>query len=474
MPGLEANTDSYNQPAQPSILDNVQKFGNIQQQKQAIDQAKLDQANQALGYMVRAMGSLGPNASKEDYAKAAQNAVDQGLVPQQQENVFLQHLQAAPDSPTFYKQFMSSAMEGQKQIELHTGINSSKSDNATEYQGKTNPLTGGFQSTTEINQQLPPTAPNVDNRTTLPNGQPNPNYQQPGYVGPSGPRGVLQSQGGARLPVAAPNAPAIAPRPAINTPRQALPVAPAVSGPTGPTVNKGTEFSNRFDAAFPNRVATGAAPGVAEAIKTVGEQSGKDYATALQTAGNIQTALQPDLAVLDIVKGKAPGDFGPGTDNLNQLKKIAVTWLPNVDPKIINDSSDYDTVKKYLIQGARSAGNTGTNDQLAAAFEANPNTTMNTATIENIVKSRVALKKMEAAQVLLANQQNIAPDQFSKWKAQNQNVLDPRAFGFDMMNDDAKQKLVNKLKKDPKAYQKFESSLQFAHDAELIGPPAGK
>jgi hypothetical protein len=402
------------------------------------------------------MGSLGPNAKKEDYAKAAQNAVDQGLVPQQQENVFLQHLQAAPDSQTFYKQFMSSAMEGQKQIEMHTGINSQQSNGATNYQGKTNVVTGGFQPTTQVNQQLPPTTPNVNEQLT------------PGYLGPSGPSGVLPAQGGARLPVAAPNASAITPRPANAVSRSALPT----TGPTGPTVQTGFNFKERF--AGEPRVATGAAPGVAEAIKTVGEQSGKDYATALQSAGNIQTALQPDLAVLDIVKGKAPGDFGPGTDNLNQLKKVAVTWLPNVDPKIINDSSDYDTVKKYLIQGARSAGNTGTNDQLAAAFEANPNTTMNTATIENIVKSRVALKKMEAAQVLLANQQNIAPDQFSKWKAQNQNVLDPRAFGFDMMNDEAKQKLVTKLKKDPKAYQKFESSLQFAHDAELIGPPAGK
>ena len=74
MPGLDADTSSYNQPQSPSLLSNVQQFGAIQQQKQAIDQAKLDQANQALGYMVRAMGSLGPNASKEDYAKAAQNA----------------------------------------------------------------------------------------------------------------------------------------------------------------------------------------------------------------------------------------------------------------------------------------------------------------------------------------------------------------------------------------------------------------
>ncbi len=185
---------------------------------------------------------------------------------------------------------------------------------------------------------------------------------------------------------------------------------------------------------------------------------------------HIQADLQPDLAVLDVVKGKAPGDFGPGTDAFNQLKKVAVTWLPNVDPKLINDSSDYDTVKKYLVQGARAAGNTGTNDQLAAAFEANPNTTMNTATIESIVKTRVALKKMEAAQALLFDQQNLPESEFSRWKAKNQNKLDPRAFGWDMMSNEARQKLVKRLS--PKEFQKLETSIQFAKDAELIEPPA--
>lgn len=480
------STDSYPKPGLPvNPLDVAGKLGNLQQQKMGVDQAKLDQANQALTYMVRAMGSLGPDAPKEEYAKAAQNAVDQGLVPQQQENVFLQKLQQAPDSRTFYKQFMSSAMEGQKQIEFHTGINSQQSDNATNYQGKIDPLTGGFKPTTQINQQLPPTTPNVDSRRTLPTGQPNPEYLQPGLIGPSGAPGVQPARASQGLPVAQ-----AAPPPPQQSARSPLPVtAPSrpldvVNDPSQGNLT-GPNFSDRFGAAYPNRVATGAPPGVAGAISSVREQSGKDYASLLHDAGNIQTAIQPDLAVLSIVKDKAPGDFGPGTDSLNQLKKIAVTWLPNVDPKLINDSSDYDTVKKYLIQGARSAGNTGTNDQLAAAFEANPNTTMNTATIENIVKTRVALRKMEAAQALLAEQQGIGADQFSVWKAKNQNVLDPRAFGFDMMSQDAKAKLINSLStmKDDRRvakqgkereFKRFEDSLEFAKEANLIEPPPRK
>jgi len=71
----------------------AQKFGNLQQQSLQINQAKLDQANQALGYMTRAMGSLGPNATKDDYAAVAQNAVKQGLVPQDQLNTYMERLQ---------------------------------------------------------------------------------------------------------------------------------------------------------------------------------------------------------------------------------------------------------------------------------------------------------------------------------------------------------------------------------------------
>jgi len=75
---------------------------------------------------------------------------------------------------------------------------------------------------------------------------------------------------------------------------------------------------------------------------------------------------------------------------------------------------------------------------------------------------------------LLAEQQGVKPEEYSKWIAKNQNVLDARAFGFDIMSDDAKKKLVTELKKDPKALKRFEDSLQFAHDADLIAPPARK
>ena len=86
----EVDTSSYPKPvAPPSLLDVAQKVGSLQQQQLGISQQKLDQANQALGYMTRAMGSLGPDANKEEYAAVAQNAVKQGLVPQAQLNTYM-------------------------------------------------------------------------------------------------------------------------------------------------------------------------------------------------------------------------------------------------------------------------------------------------------------------------------------------------------------------------------------------------
>ena len=70
--------------------------------------------------------------------------------------------------------------------------------------------------------------------------------------------------------------------------------------------------------------------------------------------------------------------------------------------------------------------------------------------------------------------------QYSKWIAKNQNQFDPRAFGFDIMDEPKQTKLLDSFtekendssemkKAKAKAYTKFRDTLQFAHDAALIG-----
>lgn len=481
----EVDTSSYPKAAQPvqqSPFDIASKINTLQQQQLAIGQAKLDQANQGLTYLTRAMTSLGPNATKEQYKAVGQNAVDMGLAPANMLQLWNGQVDAAPDSQTFYRHALAATMDHQQQIQTLIGQSADKSDSANVYSGvQASPVMGGgFTPATKLPVQLPPTTPNVNNQPTLPNGQPNPNYLQPGYVGASGPAGVVSARP-AGLPASPQNN-----APAVAAPKARPSLSALTTGPTGPTVQTGFNFNDRFSAAYPNSagpVASGAPPGVAEAIQHVGAQSGQDYAADLTRAKNYQSDLYPMERVLDIIHQEGEKAFGPGTDQLTNLKSALVTWLPNADQKMIDNVSNLQQAKKYLVQAARSAGNTGTNDQLAAAFEANPNTTMSGATIATVVKSNIALRKMQMAQTLLFGQQNLPPSQYSQWIAKNQNVLDPRAFGFDMMDNAARSKLVSGFatkdssgnliakKGKEKEFNRFEQSLSFANDAELIAPP---
>ena len=495
--GLSVDTSSYPRPqpiAPTNPLDTMGKVIDIQRGQQAlqsggltIDKQKLDLVNSRFDTMAKDFTALmgRPDLNEDQIRNRIQTDVKLGIVTPEMAGTFITQLpptqgmkpnEAAATLKDHLGTWLNHAQTIKEAIDTQFGNQASTTDQSNVYTGvQKSPIQGGgFVPSTRMPIQVPPTQPNVEGNPA------SPNYLQPGIVGPSGPAGVYPAQPQNNLPMASPISQGTSTVPMPQPRPRGLPVAPPTSGPTGPTVNQGTEFDNRFNATFPNRVVTGAPPGVGGAISAVREQSGKDLASALTNAGNLGADLQPDLAVLDIVKGKGPGDFGPGTDKLNQLKKLAVTWLPNVDPKTINDSSDFDTVKKYLVQGARASGNTGTNDQLAAAFDGSPNVTMNTATIESIVKSRVALRKMEAAQALMFQKSGLPASEFSNWRAKNQNQFDPRAFGFDMMDRDKQDKLLSSMtEKDndspamkaakAKSYTKFRNTLQFAHDSDLIG-----
>jgi hypothetical protein len=435
----EIDTSSYLKPtAQPSLLSNVQQFGAIQQQKQAIDQAKLDQANQALGYMVRAMGSLGPNASKEDYAKAAQNAVDQGLVPQQQENVFLQQLQSAPDSPTFYKQFMSSAMEGQKQIELHTGINSQQNSGNTQYQGKTNVLTGGFQPSTQLPTQLPPGTQYND-------------QGQAKLIGPSGPSGVVP----------------------VPQPRPSLPVtSPApTTGPTGPTIRRTDMEQGAPAGATPasanQRVSSGfQAAGLNAAPPPLFEEGAKALTADQALAAQKMTAVKPALEAMKILPGLRSG---PGTAQFNgavaflKANNLIPTDKEN-DPTVV-----YQEANKYLSQYLKGRGDRSDAD-LAAAEKSSPNvgTQLNPALVK-LTRTAIAQDRIEAARANTFTKSGRTDYQnYGAHRATFPQSIDDRAFALDIMPEGESTKLVDQMharyKNNPRDAQalKFFKSLDIA------------
>ena len=481
MPDFAIDTSSYPKLNPPgSGLDTASKVIDLQRGQQAlqsggltIDKQKLDLVNQRFDTMAKDFTSLmgRPDLNEDHIRKRIETDVKLGIVTPEMAGTFINQLpptqgmkpaEAASTLKDHLGTWLNHAQTIKEAIDSQFGTPASADNGAEVMAGVQKPAIhgGGFQPATRMPIQLPPTQPTINDQNA------------PAVLGPSAPSGVYPAN---NLPVASTNTPTPQPRP------RGLPVAaPAVSGPTGPTINNGTEFSNRFDAAYPNKVATGLPPGVAAAAGNVAEQSGKDYATDLTRAKNLQADLYPAIRVLDILKTEGPQAFGVGTDKLNTLKNAMVTWFPNVNPKTIESTANFGEAKKQLVQLARSNGNSGTNDQLAAAFEGSPNTTMTGATIESVVKSIVALRKMQSAQTLMFDKTGLPPDQYSKWIAKNQNQFDPRAFGFDMMERPKQDKLLSSFTEKEndssemkaakaKAYTKFKNSLQFAHDAELIG-----
>lgn len=466
----EIDTSSYLKPAalpqQKSLLDQVQQYQQLESGQQTIEKQKLDLVNQRFKELSKGfVGLIADKDLNEDKVKKyITDQVKLGYIPPEMAAKSISQLPPNADANTLRKHLELNLQHAQTTMEAlnyNFGANDTQTDNSTNYQGVRLPPNkgGGFVPATQTPIQLPPTTPNVDKEG------------QRGYVGPVGPAGIMPVEG-RQLQTPSPTSVAPLPTGPITN--------PAILGQSnnfgGRVVSANVEppasITDRINAATPNRVITDLGPGVAEARAAVTSQSGKEYADALSRAKNFKQDLYPAEAALRGVQELGTNEVGPGTPAFNDLKSAIITWLPNADKSAIEKVGNFQETRKYLSQIARSSGNTGTNDQLAAAFEANPSITMSKAATENVLKSVIALRKMQHAQVLLAEQQGIKPEDYSKWIAKNQNVLDARAFGFDIMSDEAKKKLVTQLRKDPKALKRFEDSLQFAHDADLIAPPA--
>ena len=472
MAGLEADTGSYNQPMPVGPLEQAGKIGALQSQSLQINQQKLDQANQALGYMTRAMGSLGPNASKEQYAAVAQNAVQMGLVPQQQLDAYMQRLQAAKDGPSFYNEFMTAAAGHQEAIQYHLGTPTMIQNGQTTTPANVSPRFGVRPMGAPIQQQQPPETETVDNRRLLPNGQPNPNYGAKQTLGPQKPaipEGTLPVRGG--LPGQyQPERPAALPVGPINN--------PAIQGPssnfggtvTGASVEAPT-FNDRFSAARPSGVAKSLPPGTSEAMGTTAQGGATSAVAARQQAGNFQREIFPLTQAIPALEKLGPKGTGPGTETVNHLKSFAISMVPGIKESDFDGTvADYDKAKKYLTDFVNQTGNSGTNDKLAAAFAGNPSVGISNAAAVDVAKSALALRRLKQAEIVAFEKSGLPDQEFQKFSVRFNNEQDPRAYGVDLMSKDKLQKLIKGMS--PEELKLFKTSVEIAHNTKSI-PPLG-
>jgi len=433
MAGLEPDLSSYNQPLPVSPLDVAGKVGSLQQQKLSIDQAKLDQANQGLAYMTRAMGALGPDATKEQYIKAAEQAVKMGLVPPQQLKVFAEKAAAAPDSKTFFNEFMTSAATAQEQIAYHIGVNKTQSDNKNIYSGveRSPAMGGGFVSATKMPVQIAPGTPGYDQNNEQA-------FEQP--AGPSG-----------SVPVAQPRA------------RTPLPVERPTTGATGPTIDRTAEVPTTVE----NRLAPlrpGPSPLFAE---------GKEaYTKAQLMASGKAQAIKPAIQALRLMPGLSTG---PGTAQFNDLVAAAKAWgLVNIkedsDPTVLRQE-----LEKKLAQyvgNSPIAARSDASQILAEAGSPNPKKQILPA-LQNLTRDAIALDRV---QILKPNAfKGTDYQNYIKHEGNFPQSVDEKALTLDLMDDKERNSLVTKMQRDyekgdmtaKKKATRFFETLKLAKEAKI-------
>lgn len=324
----DVNTDSYLKPAalpaQKSLLDNVNQFQQTESNQLSISQQKLNQANQALGYMTRAMGSLGPDASKEQYLAVGQNAVKMGLVPPQMLDTYVQRLQAAPSARQFYDEFTTAAATHQQTLDYHLGAQGALDTGQAIVPTATSQKFGIKTTGLPIQKQIPPTQPVFDDNN------------QPTLQGPTPP--VISSgtvaYPGQRLPIRS------------GRPQKPQPMLPVGKGNlsndgevTGVDVQDtpvpNQQVQNRFPA--PSGPAVGTPP--------MFEEGKKAYANAQLNAGAKAQALKPLIQAIPLIQTKGFLS-GPLTD---QFTKV-VAGLKSTGLINIQDNADPTAIRQEVVK----------------------------------------------------------------------------------------------------------------------------
>lgn len=217
----------------------------------------------------------------------------------------------------------------------------------------------------------------------------------------------------------------------------------------------------------PPGVAQTPVPGAVAAQEAVGAQSGGQFATDLAQASAFQQNVLPLAKAITSLEALGTTGTGPGREQVNEIFSFLQSMgVPGIDPEGIKD---FDEARKYLVQYVNQNGNSGTNEKLAASFAGNPSVEISNAAAIDVAKTALALARMQNAQVRAFQATGNPASEYSQavaaWNAQQ----DPRAFGFDLMDDAARKKLVESLT--PAEKTAFVNSLRTAVALGLVSPP---
>ena len=446
----EVDTSIYPK-AQNNLLDSL---GNAVQTRNALIQGqrqqvglsadKINLAHQQYGQLSQFLGSLAQDprmATDQGPAllhQATQQAVQQGWITPDIANVELSNMPSNPAQiPQYLQNLNVRVQDAAGQFSQIYGTPGTISNGSQTLPVTTSPLTGIRPIGAPITQTLTPEA-----RATL---VPGTNSEGQPTVTPTAT--VLQNAG-------------------LNP----LTVQPQ-SAPSGPA-NRLVPFDQNNPPPQPKdgSVVTGASPGSLEANKAAGVASGQQLASDRASEANFQSDVTPLIKARDALIRLGPTGSGPGTEQINEIKSFAQSMglgpLAGIDPEKIQN---FDEARKYLVQYASQAGNTGTNDKLAAAFAGNPNMNISNAAAVDVLKTALSLRRLQNAKVQEFDATGQQPSAYSRWATQFNSKQDPVAYGFDMMSPEQRQKYFSGLS--GAARTKFIDSLQAATRLGLVAPP---
>lgn len=413
--------------------------GQQTQQNIAIDQARIELAHKQYQGLSALVGSLAqdPRVGTDQGAALVQeyaaNAVKQGFVTQDAANSALATLPQDPSKIPQWLQTMNvTVQDSANRFAQIYGTPGTISNGSQTLPVASSPLTGVRPIGAPIDQTLSPESRGELVQTTDAQGRtvvvPKSNILTQAGMNPM----TVQPNGGNRL---------------------TAPTAPVDRQPSAP-------------ANPPGGVVTSPSAGEIQAQTVLGQAGGQQYAQDAARETSFQQDILPLQKALGGLQRLGTTGSGPGTETLNEAKSFLVS-MGVVSPD--QNLKDFDEVQKYLVQYARGAGDTGTNDKLAAAFAGNPSLRISNAAGVDVIKTAISLRRLQNAQTRAFEQTGQSPAGYSRWATEFNSTQDPVAYGFDLMDGAQRKKYFAGL--DQAAKQKFLTSLKTATSLGIVSPP---
>lgn len=471
----EVATDFYPKANQNSLLDTIGTVAGIknaqetnkllqlqQQQGQVqLDQSKIDQAHKMYEGFVGLLGSVAqdPRVGTADGPAVIQNYANQAvkmgyITPEMRDQAMATMPQDPAQIPQWLQTMNTQALAGQERFGQIYGTPQFVNNGSSITPAAVSPITGVRAIGAPIPVTTSPSERAALVDTTDAQGR---NVKVPA--------GQLLQQSGVNpltaVPETAPTGQAnqLVPPP-MPVQRQDLPSAGA---PQQPAIAP----SAQAQAQPPVGVVTSPPAGEIDAQARVAQASSEQYSQDTSRERSYQQDVVPLQKALPALEALGTTGTGPGTEQLQEIQSF-LTSMGVMAPT--DDLKNYDEARKYLVQYARGAGDTGTNDKLAAAFAGNPSLGISNAAAVDVVKTALSLRRMQNAQVRAFTATGQSPSGYGKWSAQWNAENDPVAYGFDLMKGPERAKYFKGLSQADKT--KFLKSLQTATALGIVAPPS--